>query len=110
MSWSERYLDDLASETGFRRETLEKVLRLGELLTDISAHPLLSSARALKGGTALNLGFGAPSRLSVDLDFNYIGSIDRARMLEERPSQALRSLGPLDAESSLRCRETIEDC
>lgn len=85
MSWSEIYLDGLASDTGFRRETLEKVLRLGELLADVSGHPLLSSALALKGGTALNLCFGSPARLSVDLDFNYIGSVDRSRMLEERP-------------------------
>jgi len=39
----------------------------------------------LKGGTALNLCFGPPKRLSVDLDFNYIGHIERERMLENRP-------------------------
>jgi predicted nucleotidyltransferase component of viral defense system len=85
MSWSETYLDGLSSEAGFRRETLEKILRLGELLDDVTRHPLLSSVLALKGGTALNLCFGAPARLSVDLDFNYIGSADRARMMTERP-------------------------
>ena len=69
MRWGDGYLDGVASETGFRRETLEKVLRLGELLKDVSAHPLLTSALALKGGTALNLVFGAPpTLLSVDLD------------------------------------------
>lgn len=85
MSWSRAYLDGLASDTGFRSETLEKVLRLGGLLADVARHPLLSSALALKGGTALNLCFGSPTRLSVDLDFNYIGTADRARMLEHRP-------------------------
>jgi hypothetical protein len=40
---------------------------------------------ALKGGTALNLGFGPPSRLSVDLDFNFIGAADREAMLAQRP-------------------------
>ena len=40
----------------------------------------------LKGGTALNLfHFDVVPRLSVDLDLNYIGSIDREKMLEERP-------------------------
>ncbi len=85
MSWSESYLDGLAADTGFRAETLEKVLRLGEILTDVSAHPMLSTALVLKGGTALNLCFGPPSRLSVDLDFNYVGASERGRMLEDRP-------------------------
>ncbi len=72
MKPSRRYLEGLAAETGFREETLEKVLRLGEVAADISRHPLLSEVLALKGGTALNLCFAAPRRLSVDLDFNYI--------------------------------------
>jgi predicted nucleotidyltransferase component of viral defense system len=40
---------------------------------------------ALKGSTALNLAFGPPSRLSVDLDFNYTGSEEREGMVEQRP-------------------------
>lgn len=74
-----------ATESGFRVETLEKVARLGSLLADASRHPLLSDALVLKGGTALNLFFGLPRRLSVDLDFNYIGSLGRNQMLRERP-------------------------
>lgn len=38
-----------------------------------------------RGGTALNLCFGKPTRLSVDLDFNYVASADREQMLAERP-------------------------
>ncbi len=30
--------------------------------------------------------FGEPRRLSVDLDFNYVGNPDREAMLAERPS------------------------
>jgi len=74
-----------SAETRFREETLEKVVRLGEFLADVSRHPLLSRVLLLKGGTALNLGFGPPVRLSVDLDFNYVGSGDRNAMLAERP-------------------------
>ncbi len=59
--------------------------RLGELAGYISRQPLLSEALALKGGTALNLGFGPPKRLSVDLDFNYVGSLERGKMLKDRP-------------------------
>lgn len=51
----------------------------------IARHPFLGQVLALKGGTALNICQGAPRRLSVDLDFNYIGHLDRERMLEDRP-------------------------
>ena len=64
---------------------LEKVVRLGEIAADIARHPFLGEVLALKGGTALNLCFDRPKRLSVDLDFNYIGSIKRERMLADRP-------------------------
>jgi predicted nucleotidyltransferase component of viral defense system len=40
---------------------------------------------ALKGGTALNLGYLELARLSIDLDFNYIGNPGREEMLAERP-------------------------
>jgi predicted nucleotidyltransferase component of viral defense system len=85
VSVSRNLLARLAGETGFRAETLEKVIHLGELAADVSRHPLLSRALVLKGGTALNLCFGSPRRLSVDLDFNYILSVDREAMLRDRP-------------------------
>jgi hypothetical protein len=74
-----------AAETRFPAETLEKVARLGELLVEIGRHPLLGPGLALKGGTALNLLAAAPPRLSVDLDFNFIGSVERDEMLRQRP-------------------------
>lgn len=88
-------LQTFGAETGFRPDTLEKVIRLGEFVADVDRHPLLSRALALKGGTALNLMYGAPARLSVDLDFNYIGEADRARMQRERPDveRALELIG-----------------
>ncbi len=51
----------------------------------MSHHPLLGSALRLKGGTALNLCWGSPTRLSVDLDYNYVGELDREAMLDARP-------------------------
>ena len=88
-------LDALAAETGFQPQALEKVIRLGEVAADIARHPLLSRALALKGGTALNLLRGAPGRLSVDLDFNYIGQAGRAGMQQARPrvEHALEAIG-----------------
>ncbi len=61
------------------------MIRLGEFAADVGRHPLLSRVLALKGGTALNLMFGSPARLSVDLDFNYIGQEARAGMQADRP-------------------------
>jgi hypothetical protein len=85
MSVSAEFLDRCAAETGFPPATLEKVIRLGELAGDVGRHPFLGEVLALKGGTALNLRLEEPPRLSVDLDFNYIGAVDRERMIEERP-------------------------
>ncbi|MEW8352593.1 MAG: nucleotidyl transferase AbiEii/AbiGii toxin family protein [Candidatus Thiodiazotropha sp.] len=85
MNLSDEHIAGLAAETGFRPEMLEKVIRLGEFAADVGRHPLLSRVLALKGGTALNLMFGSPARLSVDLDFNYIRQVDRAGMQADRP-------------------------
>ncbi len=90
-----RELLRLAESTGYRVDTLEKVIRLVELLSEIDRHPLLGNCLVLKGGTALNLCFGAPRRLSVDLDFNFIGAADRQEMQETRPrvEQAVEAIG-----------------
>jgi len=79
------FLERSSAQTGFQIAALEKVVRLGEMAGDIARHPLLGGILALKGGTALNLCFGRPRRLSVDLDFNYIGGAEREKMLEARP-------------------------
>jgi predicted nucleotidyltransferase component of viral defense system len=71
---------------GYRPEMLEKVYHLLELLEEFMAVPYLSDRLALKGGTAINL-FCTEQfpRLSVDLDFNYIGSANREIMQKEKP-------------------------
>lgn len=84
MSVSLAYLERCAAETGFRIGPLEKVTRLGEVASHIARHTILGKLLALKGGTALNLCFGPPRRLSVDLDLNYIGHIEREKMLQDR--------------------------
>ena len=75
-----------SAATGFLPETLEKVVRLGEMLGLIFEHPYLQSRVLLKGGTALNLMLEAPRRLSVDIALNYVGAIDRETMLAEKPN------------------------
>lgn len=80
-------LDRLAAdahETGFQVDMLEKSYRLLGLLDAINSHPFLKGKFALKGGTALNLFIFDLPRLSVDIDLNYVGKVDRQAMLDER--------------------------
>ena len=85
MTLSAESLTRLAGETGFRVEFLEKVDRLVALLQALFRDPFLEHRLALKGGTALNLFHFDLPRLSVDIDLNYIGALDRETMLAERP-------------------------
>lgn len=78
-------LHEVSNQTGFNPEPLEKVARLLDLLTGVRAHPYLKGRLVLKGGTALNLFLLDVPRLSVDIDLNYVGAVDRETMLEERP-------------------------
>jgi predicted nucleotidyltransferase component of viral defense system len=75
-----------AAELGFSAEVIEKVVRLGAYLSEVLRHALLGSVLLLKGGTALNLAQRAPRRLSVDLDFNYVGAEKRQEMIAQRPT------------------------
>src|SRR5271156_3148072 len=85
MQTSEKELMKEAENTGFRPEIMEKVWHLIAILDGISVHPFLKDRLVLKGGTALNLFFFDLPRLSVDIDLNYIGQLDRQAMLIERP-------------------------
>lgn len=70
---------------GFVRDTLEKVYRLADVLRFMENDGVLAENLALKGGTAINLTIFDLPRLSVDIDLDYSGSIDREEMLLERP-------------------------
>ena len=82
---SAQTLQRLADETGHQAGTLEKVLRLLDLLQEIARDRVLADRLVLKGGTALNLFHLGLDRLSVDIDLNYVGALDRAEMEAERP-------------------------
>jgi predicted nucleotidyltransferase component of viral defense system len=62
----------IARNQGFNIKDSEKVLRISDLLEDISAVKFLSDRLSLYGGTALTFIY-LPRilRLSIDLDFNY---------------------------------------
>jgi predicted nucleotidyltransferase component of viral defense system len=82
---SKTSLLDEAAATGFRPDTLEKVIRLLDLLTQINQDDFLKDRLVLKGGTALNLFIFDIPRLSVDIDVNYIGAADLETTQKERP-------------------------
>jgi predicted nucleotidyltransferase component of viral defense system len=94
MNISQEALSSLTSLTGFRQDVIEKVVRLMSLLNTINSHTFLKGKLALKGGTALNVFIFEFPRLSVDIDLNYIGAIDRDEMLAEKPKieQALQAV------------------
>lgn len=79
-------LQYVSESTGFRPEILEKVIHLIHLLNCFAEDPYLKNRFVLKGGTALNLFYFDYPRLSVDIDINYIGSIGRDIMLQEKES------------------------
>jgi len=54
-SLSKAELSDKANEFNFVRDTMEKVLRLADILEYLNTNSLTKNALALKGGTAINL-------------------------------------------------------
>lgn len=75
-----------ARDRGYKPEILEKVYRLLDIFNKILSVPYLKERLVLKGGTALNLfHFEQLPRLSIDIDLNYIGALDRETMLNEKP-------------------------
>lgn len=89
----------LAIETRFQPSALEKTLRHLDLLQEIGRNPALSERLALKGGTALNHFFFDPERLSVDIDFNFVGVLSKTAMEVERPVVEAALQGLLSSKS-----------
>jgi predicted nucleotidyltransferase component of viral defense system len=107
MSVSLEYFQLCSMQTGYGIGPLEKVVRLGEIAADIARHPFLGKVLVLKGGTALNLCLDQPRRLSVDLDFNYIGHLERNKMLTDRP-QVEETLVQLAARKAYRIQKSAD--
>ena len=85
MRFSSSEILPVARANGFSEQVVEKALHLLHLLNALNSHPSLKGKWALKGGTALNLFVFSYPRLSVDIDLNYIGALDREEMLADRP-------------------------
>lgn len=82
---SREYILEISKQNHYRPEIFEKVYYLLDILQQILKIDFLKNRLVLKGGTALNIFcFEEIPRLSVDIDLNYIGSLDRDIMIKER--------------------------
>jgi hypothetical protein len=83
----------VASDTGFRADVVEKVLRLHGILGRLDQHEVTRGTWLLKGGTALNLLHLDVPRLSVDIDVNYVGEpgVEAMRLARPEYERALAS-------------------
>ncbi len=82
--YSKAELAAKAAECNFNRDTLEKVLRLADILAFINDDSITKGKLALKGGTAINLTVFDLPRLSVDIDLDFCGEYTRDEMLKTR--------------------------
>ena len=85
MNYSNKYIDEINKDKLFVKSNLEKVVRLLDVLTFISEE--LNSQEnklVLKGGTAINLVYNNLARLSVDIDLDYVGSLDKEKTEQDR--------------------------
>jgi hypothetical protein len=81
---TKKQFEQIQKTTGFNLDILEKVYHLTRTLNKIQEHTKLKENLILKGGTALNFIFFPISRLSIDLDFDYIGEISKEKMVKQR--------------------------
>ena len=108
MKFSPTQIRELAADAHFPPENLEKVLRLREMLIEFHKHSVLNGKLVLKGGTALNLFYLNLARLSVDIDLNYIGNIDREATLKERP-QIVKAVEQISGGLGYKLQNGVDD-
>jgi len=80
-----RSLQKVQRDTGFSADFLEKAYHLTQILAGIFGNEELGKSLALKGGTALNFVYLNVPRVSIDLDFNFVGALEKRAMLQARP-------------------------
>ena len=76
-------IEKISNEYGYIKDNLEKVIRLNDILNIIYTTEYKDKL-VLKGGTCINLFYRDMPRLSVDIDLDYIGSIKKDKMLEDK--------------------------
>ena len=90
-SYTKAELRKLMESTGYSMASIEKTLRLLELLKAINADEFLSANLSLKGGTAINIiHYSEIPRLSVDLDFDLARNTLKEEMLQVKDEVSAR--------------------
>ena len=85
MNYSKQYINEIAQKSGFLANNTEKVIRLLDVLKFIDEElNRISHQLILKGGTAINLIYTNLTRLSVDIDLDYVGSLEKEQTLKGR--------------------------
>ena len=85
MNYSKQYINEIAQKSGFIANNTEKVIRLLDVLKFIDEElNRISHQLILKGGTAINLIYTNLARLSVDIDLDYVGSLEKEQTLKDR--------------------------
>ena len=84
MNYTKQYINKLGEETNFINSNLEKVVRLLDVLDFIFTKSGFSNDVVLKGGTAINLIHTGLKRLSVDIDLDYQGSLEREKAFADK--------------------------
>lgn len=77
-------LNKMSKDLNFNRDSLEKVLRLAEVLKFFNEHTELKGKYILKGGTAINLCLFDFPRLSVDIDLDFNINLKKDDLAEAR--------------------------
>ena len=94
-SYTKKELRVLMEATGYPMASIEKTMRLLELLRAINEDAFLSENLTLKGGTAINIiHYSELPRLSVDLDFDLAKNTPKEEMLavKDEVSERIRGL------------------
>ena len=85
MNYSKQYINEIAQKSGFLANNTEKVIRLLDVLKFIDEElNRISHQLILKGGTAINLIYTNLARLSVDIDLDYVESLEKEQTLKDR--------------------------
>lgn len=100
--FDKNYISKKSSESGFNRDTYEKVLRLVDVLEFVNHDEFLNERLALKGGTAINLLELDLPRLSVDIDLDYLNNVDVEQMKRDREEISARILKFMEQKGYLR--------
>lgn len=84
MRYTKENIFEYAKKTDFIASNIEKVIRLLDVLGFLFSKSSFKDKLVLKGGTAINLLHTNLKRLSVDIDLDYCGSLDKEIAFKDR--------------------------